>query len=157
MEGDSAGGITAGMVLVQRPDVVAAAVMLAPLTNPLRLEHTPVGRLYVSEFGSLSNENDFQALYAMDAYTLLEDGVAYPAVLASAGFNDPRAPVWQAAKFVARLQQASASGKPVLLRVDYQAAHANDTRQQADGEQADVFAFLLAQLGTAAELVSGQV
>jgi prolyl oligopeptidase len=69
-------------------------------------------------------------------------------VLLTGGFNDPRVVVWQPAKMAARLQAATASGKPVLLRVDFQAGHGmGSTRQQVYEERADAFAFVLQQCG----------
>jgi len=47
----------------------------------------------------------------------------------------------------ARLQAATASGKPVLFRVDYQAGHGiGSTKLQTLKSQADKFAFLLWQM-----------
>jgi prolyl oligopeptidase len=83
----------------------------------------------------------------MDAYSKVKDGVKYPAVLLMAGFNDPRLVVWQPAKMAARLQVATTSDKPVLLRVEFQAGHGlNSTKRQIDEELADLFAFLLQQM-----------
>jgi prolyl oligopeptidase len=51
------------------------------------------------------------------------------------------------AKMAARLQAATASGKPVLLRVDYDAGHGiGSTKKQRDEELADSYAFLFQQL-----------
>ena len=78
----------------------------------------------------------------------MKDGVKYPAVLLTTGLNDPRVVVWQATKMVARLQAATTSGKPVLLRVEFQAGHGmGSTRQQFDEELADKLAFLSQQMG----------
>jgi prolyl oligopeptidase len=62
--------------------------------------------------------------------------------------NDPRVAPWQAAKMTARLQAATSSGKPVLLRVDYDAGHGlGSTKSQRDIELGDEVAFLFWQLG----------
>ena len=48
----------------------------------------------------------------------------------------------------AHLQASTNSGKPVLLRVDYDAGHGlGSTKTQRDEEQADEIAFLFWQLG----------
>jgi prolyl oligopeptidase len=68
-------------------------------------------------------------------------------VLLTAGLNDPRVRVWQPAKMAARLQAATTSGRPVLLRVDPHAGHGHgSTKAQRDALAADVFAFLLHHL-----------
>jgi prolyl oligopeptidase len=51
----------------------------------------------------------------------------------------------------ARLQAASSSHRPVLLRVDFDAGHGiGSTRAQQDREAVDTYAFLLWQTGAAA-------
>jgi prolyl oligopeptidase len=86
----------------------------------------------------------------MDAYQHVKDGAAYPAVMLTTGANDPRVAPWQAGKMAARLQAATSSAKPVLLRVDYDAGHGmGSTKSQRDAEMADEEAFLFWQLGAA--------
>jgi len=146
-EGVSAGGIPTGGALVQRSDLWAAMVLHVPAVNALRNEYTENGPPNIPEFGSITTEDGFRGLQIIDAYSKIQDRVNYPAVLLTAGFNDPRLAVWQPAKMAARLQAATTSGKPVLLRVEFQAGHGlTSTKQQADEELADVFAFLLQQL-----------
>jgi prolyl oligopeptidase len=87
----------------------------------------------------------------MDAYQHVKPETPYPAVLLTTGVNDPRVAPWQAAKMTARLQAATSSGKPVLLRVDYDAGHGlGSTKSQRDSELADELAFLFWQLGNPA-------
>jgi prolyl oligopeptidase len=96
----------------------------------------------------VTEEAGFHALLAMSAYHSVRDGVAYPAVMLSHGFNDPRVEPWQSGKMTARLQAATASDNPVLLRVDFQAGHGiGSTRNQYLQERADQFAFLFSELG----------
>ena len=64
-----------------------------------------------------------QSPLAMDAYQHVKPNTPYPAVLLTTGANDPRVAPWQAAKMTAPLQASTNSGKPVLLRVDYDAGH----------------------------------
>jgi len=89
----------------------------------LRQETTANGVPNIPEFGSTKTEEGFKALYGMSAYHHIKDRTAYPAVLLDTGINDPRVDSRQMAKMAARLQAASTSGKPVLLRVDYEAGH----------------------------------
>jgi prolyl oligopeptidase len=91
----------------------------------------------------------------MDALFAVRDGVRYPAVLLTTGMTDPRVEPWHAAKMAARLQDAitrlrSVDRNPVLLRVDFDAGHGlGSTRQQADAERADEYAFSLWRSGAA--------
>jgi prolyl oligopeptidase len=145
----SAGGILIGRAIEERPDLFAVAVDRVPLADTLRFETTANGPGNIPEFGSVKTEAGFKALDAMSSYAHVKDGVKYPPVLVYAGFNDQRVAAWIPAKFAARLQAATASGKPVLLRVDYDAGHTgfDVTRRQKDREIADMIAFALWQTG----------
>lgn len=147
-EGTSAGGILIGGAITQRPDLFAGALIRVGCSNALRMEFTPNGPPNIPEFGTVTESDGFKALYAMDAYQHVKDGVAYPGVLLTAGINDPRVDPMQPAKMTARLQAATSSKRPVLLRVDYDAGHGfGSTRSQHDLEYADEMSFLLWQFG----------
>ena len=147
-EGTSAGGILIGGAITQRPDLFAGALIRVGCSNALRMEFTPNGPPNIAEFGSVTDPKGFKGLYAMDAYQHVKDGVAYPGVLLTAGINDPRVDPMQPAKMTARLQAATSSKRPVLLRVDYDAGHGmGSTRGQHDVEFADEMSFLLWQFG----------
>jgi prolyl oligopeptidase len=146
--GGSAGGIFVGRSITERPDLFGAAIDEVPVSDMLRMEFSENGVPNIPEFGSVKTEEGFKALYAMSSYHWVKDGTAYPAVLVNTGINDPRVDAWQAAKMAARLQAASTSGKPVLLRIDYDAGHGiGSTKKQAYEERADVLAFLFWQFG----------
>ncbi len=147
-EGTSAGGILIGGAITQRPDLFAGALIRVGCSNALRMEFTPNGPPNIAEFGSVTDPDGFKGLYAMDAYQHVKDGTAYPGVLLTAGINDPRVDPMQPAKMTARLQAATSSKKPILLRVDYDAGHGmGSTRAQHDLEFADEMSFLLWQFG----------
>ncbi len=150
IRGGSAGGITVGRAMTERPDRFAAVISQVGVSNTLRAEFSQNGPPNVPEFGSVSTADGFKGLFEMDSYHHVEDRALYPAVLLTTGMTDPRVDPWQAAKMTARLQRATASGKPVLLRVDFQAGHGlGSTRAQRDEEYADIFAFVLWQSGVA--------
>jgi protease II len=46
----------------------------------------------------------------------------------------------------ARMQKRSASGRAVLLRVDYASGHYSSTQKAAQQKHADLFAFVLANV-----------
>jgi prolyl oligopeptidase len=148
-EGTSAGGITIGRAITSQPHLFAAALDVVGVSNALRSEFTPNGPPNIPEFGSVTNEVGFRALYAMDAYEHVVPGTAYPAVMLVTGYNDPRVSSWELAKFTARLASATTSGRPILLRVDYDAGHGFLAASRAQSEQltTDEYAFLLWQCG----------
>ena len=146
--GGSAGGITMGRAMTERPDLFAGVIDLVPAANTLRAEFSPNGPPNVPEFGSVKNEQGFRNLYAMDSIQHVKKGVTYPAVMITTGLNDPRVSPWEPAKFAAALQ-ASGSPDPVLLRIDAQAGHGiGSTRTQTDLLTADWIAFIKWRAGT---------
>lgn len=145
--GASAGGILIGNAIAERPDLFGAAVIGVGLNNMLRYETTANGVPNIPEYGTVKNEADFKNLLAMDAFHKIKPGVKYPAVMLTHGINDPRVEPWLSAKMAARLQAATASKKPILLRIDYDAGHGiGNSRRQMNEEFADIFAFLFEQL-----------
>lgn len=145
--GVSAGGILIANSITERPDLFAAAIDQVGDNNALRFETTSTGVPNIAEFGSVKTEEGFKSLLAMDAYHKVKDGVKYPAVLLTTGINDARVEPWMSAKMTARLQAASSSDKPILLRVDYDAGHGiGSTTQQRNELNADIYAFLFQQL-----------
>jgi len=148
-EGTSAGGITIGGAITERPDLFAAALDNVGMSDDLRAEMQVNGPANIPEFGTVKKADEFHDLLKISAYHRLKDHTPYPAVLLTTGVNDPRVDPWQMNKMTARLQAASSSGKPVLLRVDYDAGHGgiDATRTQHTALLADQFSFLLWQLG----------
>lgn len=148
-KGVSAGGILIGRAITERPDLFGAAIDLVGMSDALRTETTTNGETNIPEFGSTKTEEGFKALYEMSPYHHVKDQTSYPAVLLETGINDPRVDPWEVAKMTVRLQAATSSGKPVLLRVDYQGGHGRmgATSAQLEERQADEFAFLLWQFG----------
>lgn len=148
-EGTSAGGITIGGAITERPDLFAAALDNVGMSDDLRAELQINGPANIPEFGTVKDEQDFHHLLGISAYHRIKDQTPYPAVLLTTGINDPRVDPWQMNKMTARLQAATSSGKPILLRVDYDAGHGGigATRTQHTNLLTDQYSFLLWQLG----------
>lgn len=149
--GRSAGGITTGMALTERPDLFAAVVAGVGWHNPLRYPAEPNGWGEAPEWGDLREEQGYKAVKLIDSYHAVKDGTAYPAVLLTTGVTDPRVAPFHIGKMTARLQAATSSGNPILLRVDFDAGHGmGSTRTQQDNEAADTYSFLLWRTGSKA-------
>ncbi len=148
-EGTSAGGITIGRAITSRPDLFAAALDVVGVSNALRSEFTPNGPPNVPEFGTVKDAAGFRALREMDAYHHVVNGTPYPAVMLVTGYNDPRVSSWELAKMTIALQRATTSGRPILLRVDYDAGHGFLAGSRTQNEQllTDEYSFLLWQCG----------
>jgi prolyl oligopeptidase len=145
--GRSAGGIAVGRALTERPDLFSAVIDGVGWSNPLRyvVEQNSYGE--EPEWGAINDPAGYRALKSIDSYQAVKDGTPYPAVLLTTGVTDPRVAPFHVAKMAARLQAATSSAKPILLRVDYDAGHGiGSTRSQQDREAADTYAFLLWRL-----------
>jgi prolyl oligopeptidase len=141
--GSSAGGITVGRAMEERPDLFAGVIDIVPSANMTRFEFTPGGPNNLPEFGSVKTEQGFRNLYAMDTVLHVKKGVQYPPIMITTGLNDPRVPSWIPAKLAATLQ-ASGTRAPVLLRVDEEAGHGmfGSTKTQRVETSADVISFI---------------
>lgn len=145
--GASAGGVVIGGAMAERPDLFSAIVIDAGLLDCLRRENEANAQLGTAEFGSVGTPAGYRALLAMSPYHKIKAGTAYPAVLLCTGLNDPRVSPWQSFKMAARLQAATSSGRPVLLRVDRDAGHGiGETRSREGAKLADIYAFFMSAL-----------
>jgi prolyl oligopeptidase len=147
-QGGSAGGITIGRAITERPDLFQAAIINVGDLDMLRIETTTNGVPNIKEFGTVKDEAGFKGLLSMSSLHHVRDGVDYPAVLLTHGINDPRVAPWTSAKMTARLQAATSGHRPILFRVDFGAGHGiGSTKSQRFDQMADQMAFLFWQFG----------
>ena len=148
IEGASNGGLLIASVLSQRPDLFHAAVAEAPLFDMIRYEKSLIGKLWVSEYGSIENKKQFKYLYNYSPYHNLRGGVAYPAILIIAGKQDARVDPFHSRKMCASFQRATVSILPVLLRMESQSGHgAGKALSKIIDEYMDIWSFVFWQLG----------
>ena len=150
LRGGSAGALAVVNAMIARPDLARAVVSEVGFHDTLRGEFAASGPANVEEFGSVAAPDGLRRLLAMSPYASARDGVAYPAVLFTAGYNDPRVEPWDPGKMAARLQ-AIAGGpgggrQPVLLRLDFAGGHGGTTLDARIDEETDVAAFALWRL-----------
>jgi prolyl oligopeptidase len=146
--GGSNGGLLTGACAVQRPDLFRAAVVAVPLLDMLRYEKFAIARLWIPEYGTAEDPKQFPFLYAYSPYQHVTQGTAYPAVLLTTAESDSRVAPLHAMKMAARLQAATSSDRPILLRVESKAGHGQGRPVSKTIEEAtDTYAFLLWQTG----------
>jgi prolyl oligopeptidase len=147
--GGSNGGLLMGAALVQHPEMYRAVVSYVGIYDMLRSEAITANAVFnITEFGTVKDPAQFKALYAYSPYQHGVDGTAYPAVLFLTGANDPRVNPANSRKMTARLQAATSSKAPVLLRTSSTTGHGIDSGLDEQVEEgADVWAFLFDQLG----------
>jgi prolyl oligopeptidase len=146
--GRSNGGLLMGAMMTQHPELIKCVVSHVGFYDMLRVELSPNGKYNVPEFGTVKNSDHFKALYAYSPYHNVKRGTAYPVTIFLTGANDPRVDPMQSRKMTARMQAASSSKGPILLRTSGNAGHGLDTglSQQIEAT-VDVDAFLFHHLG----------
>lgn len=135
IQGLSNGGLLVTASLTQHPELFGAVIGRYPLIDMVRYERFSIARWWVSEYGSVSDPHQFQTLYAYSPYHHVKNGTAYPAVLFVSGDGDTRVDPSHARKMTAMLQNATSSGKPVLLLYDTKSGHSGTLSADAETEQ----------------------
>ena len=150
IQGGSNGGLLVAAALTQRPELFRAVVCQVPLTDMLRYHRFLIAKLWIPEYGSADDPQQFEFLYAYSPYHRVRKGTKYPAVLITTAESDTRVDPLHARKFAAALQAANASSNPVLLRTETKAGHgAGKPLAKQIEEATDVWSFLFWQLGVA--------
>lgn len=147
--GGSNGGLLMGAVLTQRPDLFRAVIIQVPLLDMLRYHLFLIARLWIPEYGSADVAEDFAWLLAYSPYHQVKDGTPYPAVLLATAESDTRVHPMHARKMTARLQAATVSSHPILLRLETQAGHgAGKPVSKLIDELTDSWTFVFKEVGT---------
>ncbi len=150
ISGGSNGGLLVGAALTQRPELFRAVVCRYPLLDMIRYHKFLVAKFWIPEYGSSDDPKQFKYLYAYSPYHHVKSGTKYPAVLFVTGDSDTRVDPLHARKMTARLQAATASDRPILLRYDTKAGHSGGLPVSRQIEElTDELSFLFWQLGVA--------
>jgi oligopeptidase B len=151
--GGSAGGLLMGAVANLRPDLFRAIVAEVPFVDVLTTILDETLPLTVTEWEEWGNPVEDPEVYEyIKGYSPYDNVVPqpYPAILATAGLNDPRVSYWEPAKWVQRLRAATTSSQPILLKTEMGAGHQGPSgRYDAWRDEAFVLAFVLDALGLA--------
>lgn len=146
--GGSNGGLLMGAMITQHPDLFKATVSTVGIYDMIRSELTPNGTFNIPEYGTVKDPDQFRALYTYSPYHNVKDGTAYPSILFMTGANDPRVDPMHSRKMTARLQAATSSNSPILLRTSSTTGHGIGTPlNERIKEDVDIYAFLFHELG----------
>jgi prolyl oligopeptidase len=152
IRGGSNGGLLMGAALTQRPDLFRAVVCQVPLLDMLRYQHFQIAKLWIPEYGSADDPQQFEWLYAYSPYHHVAVGTEYPATLLMTAESDTRVDPLHAKKMAAILQAAAANGqsreRPILLKIEPKAGHGvGKPVAKVIEELTDMYSFLFWQLG----------
>ena len=145
--GGSNGGLLVASSFTQRPELYRAVYCGFPDLDMVRFyTFTHANNMpALLEYGNGGIPEQFEFLRQYSPYQAVKDGTDYPAVMFTQGDLDTRVPPLQARKMAARVQAASSSGLPVILRYRPRAGHAGGRSRVPD--RAMDTAFLMMQLG----------
>lgn len=151
LRGGSAGGLMAGAVMNQAPELFRAVVAQVPFADALNTILDPTQPLTVTEWEEWGNPAESEEIFrAMLAYSPYENvaAVSYPTVLATGGFHDTRVNYWEPAKWVQRLRHSGTGDAPILLWTDLGAGHGGPSgRYESWREEARILAYILWAVG----------
>lgn len=103
----------------------------------------PLTTIEYEEWGNPEHPDVFRRILGYSPYDNVREA-EYPALLATAGFNDPRVPYWEAAKWVAKLRKCQTGKAPILLKTNLDTGHGGASGRYAFWKEiADEQAFLL--------------
>jgi len=152
IQGGSNGGLLMGAMITQRPELFRAVVCQVPLLDMLHYQNFQIAKLWVPEYGSAENAEQFRWLYAYSPYHHVKGGTEYPAILFMTADTDTRVDPMHAKKMTALMQAEAKNGasktRPILLRIESKAGHgAGKPVTKQIEEFTDIYEFLFWQLG----------
>lgn len=146
--GSSNGGLLIAAIIVQRPDLCAAAHAAVPMTDMLGYHRLSIARLWMSDFGDPENADERSWIRAYSPlHTVRAGSIDLPDIIVTTGRNDTRVAPFHAYAFVEALRErrTADAGAALLLAEDLHGGHG--IGKPADAfvdERADVFALFLA-------------
>jgi len=145
--GGSNGGLLVTATITQQPNLVKAAIAEVPVTDMIRYHLFFGGRHWIPDYGDPDDPDMFSYLLGYSPYHNVRNGEQYPATLIMTSDSDDRVHPMHSYKMVARLQEANASGNPILLRVERKAGHGGASAiSKLIEEQAELWSFVFDQL-----------
>ena len=152
IQGGSNGGLLMGAMMTQRPDLFRAVVCQVPLLDMLHYQDFQIAKLWIPEYGTAENPEQFKWLYAYSPYHHVKAAGEYPAILFMTADTDTRVDPMHAKKMAALMQAEASNGtskrRPILLRIETKAGHgAGKPVAKQIEEYTDVYSFLFWQVG----------
>jgi prolyl oligopeptidase len=154
--GGSNGGLLMGAMITRCPDAFGAAASYVGLYDMVRYHQFPPAELWVTEYGSSEDADQFRFLYDYSPYHHVTAASAHPAILIETADHDTRVFWGHSTKFAARLQEAAGGADPhVWFYREQQVGHGAGTPVTAlVARYTRMYAFLEHALGVADALTS---
>ena len=147
IQGASNGGLLVGAVMNQRPDLFRVAIPQVGVMDMLRFHKFTIGWNWIADYGSSDNPEEFKALYAYSPLHNIKAGQKYPSTFITTADHDDRVVPAHSFKYAATLQEKAGKDNPVLIRIETKSAHGASNTQKAIETTADVYAFIMYEMG----------
>ncbi len=151
--GGSAGGLLMGAIANMAPHtykVILSQVPFVDVVTTMLDASIPLTTNEYDEWGNPEQKPFYDYMLTYSPYDNLK-AQAYPATFVGTGLWDSQVQYWEPAKYVARLRDLNTSSDPVVFRVNMEAGHGGKSgRFRRYREQAEMYAFMLDQLGVGA-------
>jgi prolyl oligopeptidase len=152
IRGGSNGGLLVGAAMTQRPELFGAVICAVPLLDMVRYHKFLIAKLWIPEYGSADDPEQFRFLHAYSPYHRVREGAAYPSTLFLTAESDSRVAPLHARKMAALLQAESGGSDPILLRVESKAGHGKGKPiSMRIDDTTDIIAFLMYETGLLGE------
>lgn len=147
MHGRSNGGLLAGAILTQRPDLAKVIIPQVGVLDMLRYHKFTIGWAWATDYGTSENKEQFDCLLKYSPLHNVKE-TNYPATLIITGDHDDRVVPAHSFKFAATLQKNQTGDQPVLIRIDTDGGHGSGkpTAKQIE-EYGDIWSFVFYNLG----------
>ncbi|MDX2360582.1 MAG: prolyl oligopeptidase family serine peptidase [Crocinitomicaceae bacterium] len=142
--GWSNGGLMAGVVATQRPDLFNAVIIGAPLLDMKRYNKLLAGASWMAEYGNPDIDEEWEYIKKYSPYHNVFEGRDYPEVFLITSTKDDRVHPAHARKMAARMIE---QGHPILFYETIEGGHgASSTNEQAAFNSAMMFSYLKMKL-----------
>ena len=151
--GGSAGGLLMGAVANMAPEKYRVILSQVPFVDVVTTMLDPSIPLTTNEYDEWGNPEQKPYYDYMLGYSPYDNLArkAYPAMFVGTGLWDSQVQYWEPTKYVARLRDLNTSQAPVVFRTNMEAGHGGKSgRFRRYREQAEMYAFMLDQLGVEA-------
>ena len=148
INGGSNGGLLVAAVMQQRPELFGAALPDVGVLDMLRYHLFTVGKRWASDYGTVDDKAEFEALLRYSPVHNAKAGVRYPPTLISTADHDDRVVPAHSYKFAAAMQAAQGGVAPVVIRIETRVGHGAGRALSLTIEKlAEQYTFLMHHLG----------
>ncbi|HSR65974.1 MAG TPA: S9 family peptidase, partial [Xanthomonadaceae bacterium] len=156
--GGSAGGLLMGAITNMAPEKYRVILSQVPFVDVVTTMLDPSIPLTTNEYDEWGNPEEPASYEYMLSYSPYDNLAArdYPAMFVGTGLWDSQVQYWEPAKYVARVRDLDTGGRAVVFRTNMDAGHGGKSgRFRRYRELAEMYAFLLDQLGVAGDAAGG--